>query len=80
MNIDYFLIGFMLVLIVAQNIFWARYCLMLTNRIMSRNYAEVVQVERQNKVVPPRVDKSEEVIDPEDQRQAMNLNSMFGMV
>ena len=79
MNGEYFTLGLLAVVLLATNIFWARYCLHLTNRIMSRNYFDVATAER--KVTKPKVsDEPEMVFDPEDERQAENINSIFGMV
>lgn len=76
--IEYFAIGSLVVLLFAQNIFWAKVCLNLTNRIMSRNYAELKQAEARPTLVKPLQD--EEIVDPVAERQARELNTMLGMV
>lgn len=75
--IEPFVVGILTVLLIAQNIFWARVVLMLTNRLMSRNYAELKQAE--NKPAAPAL-VQDDGRDPEAERQAQELNSMFGMV
>lgn len=75
--IEPFVVGILTVLLIAQNIFWARVVLMLTNRLMSRNYAELKQAE--NKPAAPTL-VQDDGRDPEAERQAQELNSMFGMV
>lgn len=68
-------------LLIVTQVFWANICLKLSNRLMSRNYYEVVQAEKLGKT--PTVLKpleSEMKIDPEDERQASELNSLFGIV
>ncbi len=67
----------LVILIIAQNVFWAKVCLNLTNRIMSRNFSEFMQA--QNK---PTILKAlpEDDHDPIAERQAQELNTMMGMV
>ncbi len=76
--IEYFVIGILTTLLIAQNFFWARLCLNLTNRIMSRNYAEVKQAEAKPTILKPLQD--EDASDPFAERQAIELNTMLGMV
>lgn len=77
--IEYFIIGILVALMIAQNIFWAFICLKLTNRIMSRNYQEVVQAER--KTLPPQlVVDEDDTVDHVAERQAKELNSIMGVV
>lgn len=69
----------LLVFMIAQDIFWAIICIRLTNRIMSRNYAEVVQADLLKKPAP--VKPSEDALtDPESERQANELNRLFGVI
>lgn len=77
MNIDYFIIGILVALMVGQNVFWANVCLKLTNRIMSRNYLEVAQADRKPVPFKPIV---EDDSDPTAERQAKELNSIMGIV
>lgn len=80
MNIEAFVIGVLVVVMIAQNVFWAKHCLQLTNRIMSRNYFDVAQADRVKRTLSKISDEPETIFDPEDQRQALAINSMLGMV
>jgi len=65
----------LIVAFIGSNIYWALVCLKLTNRIMSKNYAEVVQAEmlkRPPKIVP--MDTS----DPIAEEHADKANKLFG--
>lgn len=77
--IEYFIIGILVALIVAQNVFWANTCLQLTNRIMSRNYLEVAQADRKPEALKP-LQSVEDDSDPFAERQAKELNSIMGIV
>lgn len=79
MNVEAFTLGLLAVVLLATNIFWAKHCLQLTNRIMSRNYFDVATAER-IKPQPKVSDEPEMVFDPEDERQAQSINSIMGMV
>mgnify|MGYP001588063520 FL=1 len=64
-------------LLLASNSYWAFVCLKLTNRLMSRNYGELLQAEnkpRQSKPIP------EDMSDPVAERHAEQMNSLIGMV
>lgn len=74
---EWFIVGILIVLMIAQNIFWAKICLKLTNRIMSRNYAELRQAEQTPVSSRPL---QEEEVDLFAEKQARELNSMLGMV
>lgn len=76
--IENFIICALVILLIAQNLFWAKICLNLTNRIMSRNYAELRQADAKPTQLRPVQD--EEVTDPDAERQARELNTMLGMV
>jgi hypothetical protein len=78
MSLEYFVIGFLCFLILAQNVFWAKVCFNLTNRIMSRDYSELRQAEAPQRIVPLK--PAEDEHDPIAERQAQELNAMFGMV
>lgn len=78
MNIEYFIIGILTFILVSQQVYWARICYQLTNRIMSRNYAELRQAEAKPTVSRPV--KDENAHDPFAENQAKELNSLFGMV
>lgn len=75
--IEHFVIGMLMILIIGQNVFWAKVCLNLTNRIMSRNYAELTLAEAKPTLQRPQ---EEDFHDPIAERQAQDLNSMLGMV
>lgn len=76
--IEAFIIGILTVILVAQNVFWAKVVLNLTNRLMSRNYAELRQADAKPTILKPLSD--EESYDPIAERQAKELNSILGMV
>ncbi len=78
MSTEHFLIGVLVSLLLAQNIFWAKVCLNLTNRLMSRSYAEFSQYSQKPTITPPP--KMEEGYDPVAEHQAKELNSLLGMV
>lgn len=75
--IEPFVIGILVFLMLAQNVFWAKVCLNLTNRLMSRSYAELKQAELKPISRPAQV--PEEFNDPVAERQAQELNSLLGM-
>ena len=77
MSIEYFVLGILTVLMIAQNIFWAKVVLNLTNRLMSRNYVELKQAEQK----PAQHQPSKVAVDhdPIAERQATELNSLLGM-
>jgi hypothetical protein len=73
--IEYFIIGILVVLMVGQNIFWANVCLKLTNRLMSRNYGELIQAKNK----PTKLQSApEDMSDPVAERNARDMNSMIG--
>lgn len=76
--IEHVIIGALFFLLVAQNIYWAKVCFGLTNRIMSRNYAELRQAE--HKPLELKAVPQAEEYDPVAEKQARELNSMLGMV
>lgn len=77
--IEHFVIGILVVVMLAQNVFWAKVVLNLTNRLMSRNYAELRQAEAKPTLVQTRP-LEDEGTDPVSERQAKDLNSLMGMV
>lgn len=70
-------------LLFATNVFWAYHCMQLTNRLMSRNYFEYTQGKNNLKMRRPQTrqqpNEDELVIDPEDERQAKDMNSLLGI-
>jgi hypothetical protein len=80
-SVEFFALGLVSFLLLASNVFWARHCLMLTNRIMSRNYFDVAQADSVKRRQQPKVsDEPEMIYDPEDVRQAVQLNSVFANI
>ncbi len=73
--IDYFIIGVLIALMIGQNVFWANVCLKLTNRLMSRNYGELIQAENKPLKLKPL---PEDMSDPVAERHARDMNSMIG--
>jgi len=79
LSAEFFTLGLLSVIVLASNIYWARICLQLTNRLMSRNYFDVAQGDRVGREKKPKImDEPESIYDPEDMRQAEQLNSVFG--
>jgi len=82
MSQEWFVIGLLVVLIIAQNIFWARVSLSLANRLMSRDFQDFAYGKRISKAKNEQdkvQDVAGEVSDPEAERQAHELNSIFNM-
>lgn len=64
-------------LLIGSNSFWAVVCLKLTNRLMSRNYGELIQATNKPVRLKPL---PEDMSDPIAERHAMDANSMLGIV
>lgn len=63
--------------LIASNTYWAMVCLKLTNRLMSRNYAEYAQAiykPKPTKAPPP------DMSDPVAERNARDMNAMIGTI
>ncbi len=73
--ISYFIIGVLIALMIGQNVFWANVCLKLTNRLMSRNYGELIQATNKPAQLKPF---PEDTSDPVAERNARDMNSMIG--
>lgn len=70
--------GLLLLLIVAQNLYWMKICYDLNNKLMSRNYYEYNQAQA---LKAPSVQKlPDDDIDYEAERQAREANSLMGVV
>ncbi len=63
--------------LIASNLFWANICLKLTNRLMSRNYGELLQAENKPQHLKP---VPEDMSDPVAERHAADMNSLIGLV
>ncbi len=68
------------VLLLASNGLWAFLCIRLMDRLMSRNFAEYAQVKQSFKKKIEQKGPDELVIDPIDEMQAQEMNSMMGIV
>lgn len=83
MSVELFVIGILTVLVIAQNVYWARVNHSLVNRLMSRDYVEYAQAKKIERQKPEKLTPlpvlQEDAIDPESARQAQELNSMFNM-
>ena len=81
MSADWFVIGLLTILLLASNVYWAQIARELNSRLMSRNHFEFVQTEKLRKENPKRgeVEEGEMRIDPQDERQAQELNTLMGM-
>jgi hypothetical protein len=64
-------------LLIASNGFWALICLKLTNRLMSRNYGELLQAENKPVRLKP---VPEDMSDPVAERHAADMNSLIGLI
>ncbi len=76
MNIDLALYT-IVALLLGSNLFWAIVCLKLTNRLMSRNYGELLQAENKPVRLKPI---PEDMSDPVAERHANEMNSLIGLV
>ncbi len=76
--IEYFMIGFLCFVIVAQH--WAMQ--VLINKLMARDYQNYAETNKSMRSKPTRQQPplSGEIDDPASERQAQELNSIFGMV
>jgi hypothetical protein len=64
-------------LLIASNAYWAFVCLKLTNRVMSKNYGELIQATAKPvKLAPMKEDMS----DPVAESHADTMNSMLGAI
>jgi hypothetical protein len=64
-------------LLIASNAYWALVCLKLTNRLMSRNYAEYAQSAYRPKPTKPI---PQDMSDPVAERNAKDMNAMIGIL
>ena len=62
-------------LLIASNSYWAFVCLKLTNRLMSRNYGELIQATAKPVRLKPL---AEDMSDPVAESHADTMNSMLG--
>lgn len=80
---DYFSLGLLSVLLLGSNVFWAKHCAKLTDKLMSRNFADYISTEKYRTTAKAKTSvtvEDEDVIDPRDASQAQQLNSIMGMV
>ena len=62
-------------LLLLSNGFWATVCLKLTNRLMSRNYGELIQATKK----PIKIQSvPEDMSDPVAETNAHNMNAIIG--
>lgn len=80
MSFEYFALGVLTVVLIASQVFWMKLVINLANRIMSRNYFEVVQAENLKTKRPELNLEPDFKIDPADERQAAELNSLLNIV
>lgn len=79
MNTELFVIGILVALLIGTNAFWMKLTLSLTNRIMSRNYFEVIQAEKQKQKAPDILLPKDNDQDLYASQQASELNSLVGI-
>jgi hypothetical protein len=81
-NVELICITILTVLLVVTNGFWAVVTFSLLNRLMSRDFFEFKQAKVYGKPKAVKNDATgdELVIDPLDEQQAQQMNSMMGMV
>lgn len=78
MSVEHFALGLLTVVLLAQQIIWAKICFGLTNRLMSRNFYEFEQAHALSK---PSVEKHPPVEpDYDAERQALGANSLMGVI
>lgn len=65
------------VALLTTNAYWAFVCLKLTNRLMSRNYGELIQAENKPARLKPA---PEDMSDPVAERHAKEMNSLMGAI
>lgn len=65
------------ILLIFTNIYWAVVCNRLTNKLMSRNYAEFVQIERLRKLPTASTKPHVALIDPIAEDNAEKANRLF---
>lgn len=63
--------------LIAQQVYWMIFTQKLLNKVMSKNYAEYVQVENTK---TKEKTKEEPFEDPYAERQAHDANTMMGMI
>lgn len=81
MSLEFFVIGILLVFTLASNVFWALVTFNLMNRLMSKSFGDYVQGKKLAKSKPQTHQHTQDVvIDPEVERQAQELNTLFNMV
>ena len=73
-----YVVGLLSVLLVIQQIFWAKVCYGLVNRLMSRSFHEYEQAKALKFPSVPQIQVDE--VDYESERQAQDLNSLMGVV
>lgn len=74
-------IAILSVLLLVSNIFWSFVCFNLVNRLMSRNFFEFKQAKSVGKAKEPDQKPADElVIDPIDEQQAREMNSIIGVI
>jgi hypothetical protein len=79
MSLELFIIGILVALIIGTNAFWMKLTIDLTNRIMSRNYFEVVQADKQKQKAPDILLPKDNDQDLYATNQAKELNSLIGV-
>jgi hypothetical protein len=77
LNLDWFIFGFLIVLMLGQQVFWASIVFKLTNRVMSRDYSEFVRTSRPPQSSPA---PSQDAADTIDEQQADQANKVFGLI
>lgn len=75
---EYFIIGVLMALTIASNIFWAKICSDLTNKILAGSFREYETVRALSlpKVPNPPSDPQ---VDFADEKQAQEMNSLIGI-
>jgi hypothetical protein len=80
MTIEWSIILALVLLLVVQQIFWAKMCSGLLNKLMSRNYYEYAQAQALKYPSAQKLQVVDDEVDPEAERQAREINSLMGMV
>lgn len=79
MNIEYFIIGILTVLLLGQQVYWASIVFKLTNRLMSRDYPEFKQAEKKIQQIS-LAPSNDDAVDLFAQGMADQANKTLGLI
>jgi hypothetical protein len=76
---EWFLVGILVILLIAQQGFWMYHSSKLMNKIMSRNYNDFVQGERLRKPTNVSRPAPSAILDPIAERNARDANRLLAL-